>query len=236
MSTLYVQWNQYGHDNFGGYNGWLSQRIDAAASIGMSIWLGLYTDPNYFSKIHASEAEQSVYLEQYFARLEISLMQHPLWLNNRNKLKGIYVPIELSDYDYDSVQKRSQVSKKLAEFRGISDTPIAISMYLSGQTPVEDIRVWIDQLEEAGVRVLLQDGRGTRLISDSRWESFESEIECNVGLIREIFRQHDKEMFTASRLPREAVEEKMGQSGCHEQIFFSLRYLPIASQALSLAD
>jgi hypothetical protein len=231
-----VQWNQYGRDDFGGHNGWLSQRIDAAANIGMSIWLGLYTDPDYFSKIHVSDAEQSVYLERYFARLEISLLQHPLWLESRSKLKGIYVPIELSDYDYDSDQKRLQISEKLAEFSEKSNTPIAISMYLTGKTPIQDIRTWVDQLEQSDIKVLLQDGRGTRLISDNRWQSFEGEVGCNVGLIREVFQQNDAEAFSASRLTKEAFEEKMSQSGCHEQILFSLRYLPIGSQVLSLED
>jgi hypothetical protein len=236
LNTLYVQWNQYGRDDFGGHNGWLSQRIDAAANIGMSIWLGLYTDPDYFSKIHVSDAEQSVYLERYFARLEISLLQHPLWLESRSKLKGIYVPIELSDYDYDSDQKRLQISEKLAEFSEKSNTPIAISMYLTGKTPIQDIRTWVDQLEQSDIKVLLQDGRGTRLISDNRWQSFEGEVGCNVGLIREVFQQNDAEAFSASRLTKEAFEEKMSQSGCHEQILFSLRYLPIGSQVLSLED
>jgi hypothetical protein len=236
LNTLYIQWNQYGGADFGGHKGWLSQRIDVAANMGMSIWLGLYSDPNYFSQIQGSRLEQASYLEQYFSRLEMSLLQHPLWLNNRRKLQGVYIPIELSDYDYDTALKRAQVSEKLAEFSQLSNIPVAISMYLTGKTPVADIRAWIDLLDMSNIKVLLQDGRGTQLMSDERWNGVEKEMGCNVAVIKEVFQQNDVEPFTASRLTKEAFEAKISQRGCHEQILFSLRYLPLDSQILSLED
>lgn len=212
--------------------------MEALQNDNIKLWFGLYSDPNYFREIHTNAAGQKVYLTEYFNKLHKSYEQWQTWLRiHSNQVQGLYLPLELTDYDFKTAAQREQLANILKQQIKLYDEPLMISLYLSGQLTQSKIKQWTDQLTNLGLIVYVQDGAGTQALSTDERDAYLDDLGCNVGIIREIFVQ-DKatKSFKADRVSKEKFDSILDEETCHPNTMFSLRYLPIASNPLKLVD
>ncbi|WP_318477533.1 DUF4434 domain-containing protein [Photobacterium leiognathi] len=236
VKNVVIQWTKYGNESFGESHGWLAQRMEALQNDNIKLWIGLYSDPNYFREIHTNAAGQKVYLTEYFNKLHKSYEQWQTWLRiHSNQVQGLYLPLELTDYDFKTAVQREQLANILKQQVKQFDKPLMISLYLSGQIPEHQIKQWIDQLTSLGLAVYVQDGAGTQALAADTRKAYLESLGCNVGVIREIFVQ-DKaaKSFKADRVSKGRLDSILDEETCHPNTMFSLRYLPIASNPLKL--
>lgn len=66
ITRVITQWSRYGDEQFGGNTGWLAERFEVLLGNDLTLWFGLYSDPNYFKAIHSDINQQARYLDQYF--------------------------------------------------------------------------------------------------------------------------------------------------------------------------
>ncbi|AXN29973.1 DUF4434 domain-containing protein [Vibrio coralliilyticus] len=237
IRSLVVQWNQYGEEAFGGRQGWLAARLESTIEQGSKIWLGLYADPDYFQSIHGTAQQQNRYLQSYFEELGANYQRWHSWVErHRHGVAGLYIPMELSDYDFDTKEKRKQLEYLLQQHVKQYDIPLMISVYLSGAMSPKKTQYWLQDLTGLGLKVLLQDGRGTQLLDDETWDEYAQQLGCDIGIINEIFVQQEGNGFSARKLNLDQFQAVMKQTPCHASVLFSLRYLPFESNPLKLAD
>ncbi len=236
IKNVVIQWTQYGNETFGESHGWLAQRMEALQDDNIKLWVGLYSDPNYFREIHTNATGQKVYLTEYFNKLHKSYVQWKTWLRiHSSKVQGLYLPLELSDYDFKTPEQREQLAQILKQQVKLYDEPLMISLYLSGQLPQSQIKQWTDQLTNLGLIVYVQDGAGTQALSTDERHAYLDDLGCDVGIIREIFVQ-DKaaKSFKANRVSKGKFDSILNEETCHPNTMFSLRYLPSNSNPLKL--
>ncbi|PSV35730.1 MULTISPECIES: DUF4434 domain-containing protein [unclassified Photobacterium] len=236
VQNVVIQWTQYGNETFGESHGWLAKRMEVLQDNNIKLWVGLYSDPNYFRQIHTDQTAQKVYLKQYFDKLHESYLQWRVWLKvYANKVQGLYLPLELSDYDFKTPAQREQLAEILAQQVKLYDQPLMISLYLSGELPQKQIKLWTEQLTNLGLIVYVQNGAGTQALSADERHAYLNDLDCNVGIIREIFVQ-DKayKSFKADRISKGKLDGILNEKTCHPDAMFSLRYLPINSNPLKL--
>lgn len=236
MGALIVQWSQYGPETFGGPQGWLAQNLQALMQAGLPLWFGLYADPGYFREIHSDAVSQQHYLHRYFTAVHATYQQWQPWLKrHRQDIRGLYLPLELSDYDFPTAAQRAQLSQILARQVERYPYPLMISLYLAGQLTDAEIAEWVSQLTALGLRVYVQDGAGTQNLDRATRQRYLSQLPCHVGLIKEIFQQDkSSRQFQAVRLEPAASQQIRHPTSCHPRALFSLRYLPLAAQPLQL--
>lgn len=233
-----VQWNQYGEEKFGGTTGWLAERLSIFDKVGLKLWLGLYSDPLYFERVHRDETTQQQYLTHYF---ELLLENYNIWRNwlieHKQSVKGVYVPAELSDYDFDTQQKRDTLKQHLRGVKEVIKEPMMISVYLSGNSSPESIRHWLKDISDLDIKVMVQDGRGTQLLSDATWQKYQAELPCSIAVIKEVFTMDKQTPPAFERMPSKEVASLFNQDhGCHDWYAFSLRYLSLPDNPLKLHD
>ncbi|UTV26638.1 DUF4434 domain-containing protein [Photobacterium atrarenae] len=236
IATLIVQWSHYGPETFGGPQGWLAENLETLMQAGLPLWFGLYSDPGYFKKIHSDAGSQQHYLYQYFAAVNATYQQWQPWLNrHRHQIRGLYLPLELSDYDFPTAAQRAQLSQILARQVDRYPYPLMISLYLAGKLTDAEIAEWVSQLTAMGLRVYVQDGAGTQSLDSATRQRYLSQLPCNVGLVKEIFQQDkSSRQFQAARLEAAAYQQIRHQTSCHPRALFSMRYLPLPAQPLQL--
>ncbi|PSV21995.1 hypothetical protein C0W44_07290 [Photobacterium leiognathi subsp. mandapamensis] len=236
IKNVVIQWTKYGNEAFGESHGWLAKRMEALQEDNIKLWVGLYSDPNYFRQIHSDAATQKAYLNEYFAQLHKSYLQWQTWLKiHASKVQGLYLPLELTDYDFKTPAQREQLAQILKQQVKLYDEPLMISLYLSGQLPENQIKQWTEQLTGLGLIVYVQDGAGTQALATDERHAYLNNLGCNVGVIREIFVQDkDAKTFKADRVSKGKLDSILNEQTCHPNTMFSLRYLPIASNPLKL--
>ncbi|PMH31056.1 hypothetical protein BCU71_13125 [Vibrio lentus] len=233
LDTLVVQWNQYGVESFGGPDGWVANNLALFMNDGVDIWLGLYSDPDYFLKIHTSVEKQNVYLKQYFKKVNHAYKKWESWrIYHQSHIKGLYFPLELSDYDFDTPQKRQQLNLILRQVSDTYNESLMISVYLSGELSSDEVAQWVGSIRSLGIEVYVQDGRGTQLIADEKWKDYSSSFGCGIGLIKEIFVQTNHSPFEAIPIGKYDFEMLQKVGNCNDNVLFSLRYLPLSNNPL----
>lgn len=196
----------------------------------------LYSAPNYFQAIHTDVNSQKKYLTAYFAKLYKQYQLWSPWLNqHQSSILGLYLPLEISDYDFSTPEKRNQLKAILATQVSRYPQPLMVSLYLSGNLSPSEIKDWTKQLREIGLIIYVQDGAGTGALSLATRTAYNEQLSCNIGEIREIFRQ-DKNLgnFTASKLSLKEYTQIRTTQSCRQAMLFSLRYLPINNNPLLL--
>lgn len=238
LSEVIVQWNQYGEANFGGKNGWLAERLSTFDKVGLKLWLGLYSDPLYFERVHSDEATQQQYLAHYFELLLANYKNWRKWIiEHKKSVKGVYVPAELSDYDFDTQQKRGTLKQHLRKVKEVIKEPVMISVYLSGNSSPESIHNWLKDISDLDIKVMVQDGRGTQLLNDATWQKYQTELPCSIAIIKEVFTMDKQTPPTFERMPSIDFTSQFNQDhGCHPLYAFSLRYFPLPDNPLKLHD
>ncbi|PKF48781.1 DUF4434 domain-containing protein [Enterovibrio nigricans] len=225
VSAGVVQWTQYGSETFGGESGWLASRM----AIWMKqnpLWFGLYSDPDYFSHIDAPPSEQKTYLDRLLQKNKATLLAWKPWLDAHEKsIAGLYIPFELSDYYFLSKDAQRHLNGALRAFKQEVNRPVAISVFINGAMPPDAFSTWIASVQQTGVQVWLQNGRGTGALPKETVQRYIDVLPSDVGIIDEIFHQESALPFKA-RPMTEAEKQKaqIAVGACHPRLTFSFRY------------
>ncbi|MGD8172686.1 DUF4434 domain-containing protein [Vibrio sp. TRT 21S02] len=228
LNQVVVQWTQYGDETFGGPSGWLAQNLETLIDNDIQLWLGLYSDPNYFKRIHASVEQQQQYLTRYFEELEKSYQRWKPWIDQHQpKINGLYLPLELSDYDFVTQQQRDLITNVLAQQVKKYPMPLMVTLYLAANNDSDVISKWTKEIRQAGITLYIQDGAGTQSLSDEQRRDYLNSLSCETGLVREVFVQEQQSsQFVAKKMNKQAFLKLVTQQSCHSSILFSLRYFP----------
>ncbi|MDD1781039.1 hypothetical protein LRP49_07465 [Enterovibrio sp. ZSDZ35] len=225
VSAGVVQWTQYGDETFGGETGWLAARLNLWMKTS-PLWLGLYSDPNYFSLIDVPADEQYAYLNTLLQKNRNVLANWQPWIDaNKERVLGIYLPFELSDYYFQSAVSQHQLNSVLATFVQTVDYPVAISVFINGAMDPDTFADWLVSIQKTGVKVWLQNGRGTDALSQETIQRYMDVLPCDVGIIDEIFHQESASPFKARPMTKtEKQKAQITAEACHPHLTFSFRY------------
>lgn len=233
-----LQWTQYGTESFQQPYPWLTE----AATLWqreMPLWLGLHTEPHYFSEMAKGLAAQQAFYDDYLRKVNATAAQWQLWTQQyQEQFLGWYIPLELSDAYFSTPIERQHLHRFLAQLKErLGATPTAISLFLSATLEPEEVGRWLADLQELGYEVWLQDGAGTQALSKQQRQQYYAELNCKVVLINEAFVQTSQQPFEARSARNEELQQAMAQQpDCHRRILFSLRYLPETAGLLYLSD
>ncbi|WP_417690662.1 DUF4434 domain-containing protein [Pseudidiomarina sp.] len=233
-----LQWTQYGTESFQNPRPWL---IETATlwQREMPLWLGLHTEPDYFVEMAKGAEAQQTFFDTYLRKVNASAAQWQLWTQqHQENFLGWYVPLELSDAYFATAQQQAQLHSFLAALKQrLGATPTAISLFMNADLSPRELGNWLQDLQELGYEVWLQDGAGTQALSQAQRQDYFTELNCKVVLINEAFVQTSEQPFQARPAHREELREAMAQQpDCHRRILFSLRYLPETTGLLYLTD
>ncbi|WP_073581018.1 DUF4434 domain-containing protein [Vibrio quintilis] len=237
ISEIVAQWNQYGTEQFNGPDGWLGQVLDRAIRADKTIWLGLYADPDYFTHIHQSDlTAQRTYLQSYLQQVKLSFQRWQGWIESRgSSVSGVYLPAEFTDYDFSAPEQREMLADVLSDFLANYTLPVMVSVYWANQIPFDQFTAWVDDLEQLGLVVLIQDDQGANINQFADGENSYDSLECSYDLIVEIYKQvRPYPDFEARRLSKKEFRERVNLRECHLNYLFSLRYLPVRRNPLDL--
>lgn len=222
VKVVIVQWTAHGESTFGGRDGWLANSLRAAQEQGLQLVLGLYMDPAYYQR-HAELDGPG--LEAYWQyQLGLSLAQQRLLREQwQLTVAGWYLPMELDDVQFQASDRRRVLFRQLQDFASELDAPLHVSAYTGARLAPDIYAAWLYELHALGVSVWWQDGEGTGSLQSSVRRAYGQALPCEVGIIREAFRQvsRDGESFRA-----EPVEPKPLYPECHAEAVFSLAYRP----------
>ncbi|MCS3460548.1 DUF4434 domain-containing protein [Aeromonas sp. BIGb0445] len=237
FDTLVVQWTRYG-DAFEQpeQSDWLAARLQRAQAAGLTLILGLYSDPEFFQRQDQSGGLLTGYLEQQESR---NLALAKVWQERlgKDRIAGWYLPAELDDLNWRDPQRQQLLAQHLARsvkgLRELSTAPVYISSFFTGKMSPQAYRELLTRLADQGVDLMVQDGSGTGVLSPAERGLYLSALEpCEgrvAGLVHELFvQQGESGTFQAEPLPEQQQRALWGApTRCGSQRwFFSLRYLP----------
>ena len=238
IDTLVLQWSQHG-DSFaeGQEQRWLNDRLEDAIDAGLNLVIGLYADPQVFSRLE----QPTDLLETYFLKLlEKDRALAGLWATvlPGEKVIGWYLPLEIDDRRWREAGAFDVLVERLHaetdELNRISGKPVFISSFFAGNSSPDNYAAMVRRLTEStGLKVWIQDGRGTHKLTDAqRGLYLNSLFACpgsvGAGLIFEIFNQVGADdAFRAERRDPASLRAALSQRApCGgDNVFFELRYL-----------
>ncbi|WP_153448840.1 alpha-amylase family protein [Vibrio algicola] len=133
--------------------------------------------------------------------------------------------------------QRDQLKAILTQQVARYPQPLMVSLYLSGQFPPKKVAEWTQELSDIGLTVYVQDGAGTEALSQDIMASYYELFTCNIGEIREIFKQDQASTeFKASKLSLIEYQKIRKEQSCRQSLLFSLRYMPIENNPFSLVQ
>ena len=220
--TLIVQWTRYGDERFGGAEGWLAASLKEAHAQGLELVVGLYLDSAYYTRIRELDAGG---LAAYWkSQLGDSLAQQREVRRWGLPVAGWYLPMELDDLHFQTAERRDALFVQLQEFNRKLDAPLHLSAFSTGKLAPGVQAAWFAGLAGLNLKLWWQDGNGTGRLPALVRDSYAKALPCQVGIIREAFRQ-----VSAEGQPFRAVpQQPLMQDGCHEQAVFALNYRPWA--------
>ncbi|WP_188794973.1 DUF4434 domain-containing protein [Dyella nitratireducens] len=238
FDTLVVQWTQYG-DAFSDAEGhaWLLRRVREARSAGLSIVLGLNSDPAFFQRQEASTAALGGYLHTLSRRNDA--LAHG-WVNDLGveAIDGWYLPLEIDDRRWRDPAARKALQEYLVSERRqldrIAARPVYVTSFFAGNMAPERYVELLDDVQRTGVRAWVQDGAGTGHLSEGERKLYLDAVgQCTAahvhGIVFEIFHQiGEDKAFSATALPNANASTALAQRApCGgDSVFFELRYLP----------
>lgn len=231
-----LQWTQYGDEDFSAGQPWLRDSITVWQNY-MPLWLGLHLEDDYFSEMSKGLAAQQTFFTTYLRKVNGAVARWEGWRQqHKAQFLGWYIPLELSDAYFDTPAKRQQLATFLTQLRErIGTTPLAISVFMSATLPAAEFGAWLEDIQQLGYHVWLQDGVGTQALSAAQRADYFAALNCDVVMINEAFVQTSKQPFAARSASAEELAAATSTS-CHRRIWFSLRYLPQAVGLLYLSD
>ncbi|MCC9624087.1 DUF4434 domain-containing protein [Thalassospira sp. MA62] len=225
IHTVIVQWTQYGDIDFGGKDGWLYRTLDQAHAAGLDLVMGLYMDPAYYRRL--SEIDAAAYDD--FLQLELgqSLKKaRDIQTDWQLPIAGWYLPLELDDWNYQGATERDTINDLLGGLSRRLDAPLHVSAFASGRLAPSVYGNWLKKLSKEHIQVWAQDGKGTGALSGVVGQTYLDSIPCDVGIVREAFRQTSKQGETFDAKPVTEFDPATSSEGCHAQAVFELRYVP----------
>lgn len=232
INRLYIQWTKHNNSNFSQDNYWLLQRLKQLSKQ-FDIVIGLYAEDAFFNAIN--EHFNAPYFDRYIAQNEAWLEQ----FNNLNAIMsipvdGFYFPGEFNDLVLASAENRQRIINRLSEFSQVVEYPLYISSFYTGEVAPQDYIQALQQLHNAGLAVMHQDGLGVDRVNTTQLTSLRDNLPRQIGVIEELFSVTDDGNTLAQ--PSDQIVPKLQRQNS-TNAFFSLRYLPaVASCTVSSTE
>lgn len=238
LSSIIVQWSQYGTNDFMSTESPLLQLLQAGEPAAQPVWLGLFAAQDEFSYVR-HEDERRQFVMQQLARSKMLQQQLALSLPiSDDRLQGWYLPLELHDIDFQTEADTNWLKAQLLTFVSSSIKPVAISAFSNGNLDAATFAARLGSLQQQGLVLWLQDGSGAGLMSAEHRLALLGRLSCHIGVIIEAFRQPDYGgSFNAVAAKQHDISQALaGIKPCHQRAYFSLRYLLQNPALLPLQD
>lgn len=239
IDTLVLQWSRY-DDAFrdGKSRAWLEQKAQLTAANGMKLVIGLAADGRFFER----QKQPLPALENYLNRLranDVAVAKRWVDVLGEKSIAGWYISSELDDLRWRDPKMQqaalSWLSKTRLSLAGVADKPVAVSSFFAGNMTPDSYRKWVTTISHSGVKVWVQDGAGTQMLTDAERALYLKVP--SAGNVIELFRQ-DKQAKTFKATPAPAAYQQQwlatpvppGQ----DRVYFSLRYMSAASGVLAI--
>jgi len=239
FDTLVLQWTQYGTAFAEGEERQqLQQRAEAARAAGLKVIVGLYADPDFFQR----QKQKASALTNYLDRLRAAdIKQAKEWSAH---VDGWYISAEIDDLNWRTPEVRKQLQEWLDTTRrqliAVNDKPVSISSFFAGNMTPDSYSQMLAEIHQLGIQVWVQDGRGVNVLTRQVRELYlNASAGCQSstpasGIVYEVFQATPGKTFKATPLSAQELTSRLTQkSDCGKStLYFSLRYLPIASGTL----
>lgn len=250
LGTLVVQWcRQPGATYLAppsapGPSGAVATLVSLAGEMGLELYLGLYHDPAFWSRIGAPAEEVRAYLHSLLgANLEVAReVVHVV--RGAAAFRGFYIPQEVDDLSWRQPGKRAALAWFLGALVGELDrigpeARVLASTFARGRTsPGGFAELWSELLAAAPLDALLfQDGAGGRGLEAPAVSRYLEELEAvrgSAGLwaVVEVFQvlEEGDGVFRARSAGWPGVRGQLRVAARHADraLAFSLRYLSAA--------
>lgn len=243
FDTLVIQWTRYG-EAFANETerALLLKKAQAARQAGLKVIIGLNADPDFFTRQKQPLAAQANYLNRLLVQ---DRRQARLWVKTMGfQPDGWYISAEIDDSNWRDKAARGQMTKWLSDTRrqlvAVAQKPVYISSFFSGNMSPEGYRQLVADIEEAGVKVLIQDGGGVGKLNAVQRELYlQASAGCEVntpgsGIVYEIFTANPGKVFSAQPQSPAKIQQLLERGSLcgKNRLYFSLRYLPAARNVL----
>lgn len=222
---------------------------------GVELYLGLYHDPAFWTRIAAPAPEVQGYLRG-LANTHLAVARELVTLaSGAASFRGFYIPQEIDDLHWRKADKRALLADYLKTLhtglRGLAPgAAVLVSTFAKGHTsPRGFAAAWAEWLAAAPLdAVLFQDGFGDGSHSAATLTRYLEELAALGGPTRlwsvvETFRvlEQGEGVFRADSAPFARVREQLAVAApfSDRRVAFSLRYLSVAGDlpgAAALAD
>ncbi|UCF36229.1 MAG: DUF4434 domain-containing protein [Acidobacteriota bacterium] len=176
ISELVIQWTVFDELAFFASEGNRTSRapvfgqlLELAAEYGISLHVGLVSDPAFWTQIQKSHELTEQYLVRYRSRSKAAARELGMLLRESPGFKGWYLTEEIDDMNWLEPGRREVLFAHLSALTGYlrqltPEMGVAISGFSNGfADPLTLGRFWQELVETTGVTtVLFQDGVGAR--------------------------------------------------------------------------
>jgi len=243
FDTLILQWTRYGAAFAdGAERAWLEARIQQARDNDLRIIIGLAADPDFFSRsLQSGDA-----LDAYLRRLAVNdaaLARRWVASLPADAIAGWYLPAEIDDLNWRDAGRAQRLTAYLrdsvARLDEVLERRVYISAFFTGKMQPDRYAALLGALRRAGVRLWVQDGRGTGVLTDAEAALYLAPLlDCRQtpidAVIHEIYVREPAANgdlggdFVARGLDPARVAALLdAEPPCRgRRFFFSLRYLP----------
>ncbi|MFZ4832485.1 DUF4434 domain-containing protein [Rouxiella sp. Mn2063] len=234
VDTLVLQWSRYGDALSAPVDQqWLLARAQDARRAGLKLVIGLYADPEFFTRQHQPDSA----VTQYFDRLRREDRQQAAqWVKvlGSEAIGGWYLSAEIDDLRWRTPAAQqllvSWLTKSHQDLAQIADKPIAVSSFFAGNMAPQQYRDMLNLLAGSGVKLWVQDGRGVGKLSTAQSQLYLDAITAcphpavSAVIYERFISQADGHSFAPMTGP--APAKVLGCS--NDSVLFELRYLPEA--------
>lgn len=239
IDTLVLQWSRY--DNAfrdGESRAWLEHKAQLTTADGMKLVIGLAADGRFFER----QKQPLPALENYLNRLradDVAVAKRWVDVMGEKSIAGWYISSELDDLRWRDPQMQQAalnwLSKTRLSLAAVADKPVAVSSFFAGNMTPDSYRKWVTTLSHSGVKVWVQDGAGTQMLTAAERALYLKAP--SAGTVIELFRQ-DKQAktFKATPAPAEYQQKWLATPvpPGQDRVYFSLRYMSAASGVLAM--
>lgn len=238
MDTLVLQWSRYdGAFRDGESRAWLERKAQLTTASGMKLVIGLAADGQFFER----QKQPLPALENYLNRLradDVSVAKRWVSVLGEQSIAGWYISSELDDHRWREPQMQqvaqSWLNKSRLSLQAVADKPVTVSSFFAGNMTPDSYSKWVTTLSHSGVKVWVQDGAGTQVLSDTERALYLQAP--SAGQVIELFRQ-DKQAKTFKAVPAPAQYQQKWLSTPvppgQDRVYFSLRYMSAAKGVLA---
>ncbi|MCE0824600.1 DUF4434 domain-containing protein [Buttiauxella sp. A2-C2_NF] len=238
IDTLVLQWSRYDDAFTGGESrAWLERKAQLTTASSLKLVIGLAADGQFFER----QKQPMPALENYLNHLranDVAVAKRWVEVLGEQAISGWYISSELDDRRWRTPQMQQVAENWMNNTRlslaAVADKPVAVSSFFAGNMTPDSYRKWITTLNHSGVKVWMQDGAGTQVLTETERALYLQAP--SAGKVIELFRQDKQaETFKAQPAPA-AYQQKLLSTPVpqgQDRIFFSLRYMSAANGVLA---